>query len=501
MTVLDISTSEAMSSPYLFGPSFAGSSWDRWRAVIKASDSGGKALTDDETELFAEVAGRDPPSRRVRELVAIVGRGGGKDSIASLIATCAAINFDPRASKLRPGETVVVMCLACDRAQAGIVFGYIRAYFETIPALRSLVINWGSDSIELRNGVVIEVHTNNFRAVRGRSLLCVIFDELAFWRDENFASPDIEVHGAVTPGLGRVPNSMLIMISSAHKRSGLLFQRYRDHYGKDSDDVLVVHGTTLQFNPSFDAKIIERALEEDPQRYGAEYLSRWRDDLTSMFGRDLLDAAIDRNVIVRPPASSIRYTAGCDASGGRNDSFTAAIAHREHDGKIVLDLAYERKPPFNPSEVVAEIVALMREYRCAQITGDKYAAGWVVEAFQKAGARYIQSDRDRSAIYMDTLPLFTSGRARLLDSPRLISQFAALERRTFSTGRERIDPGPGHDDLCNSAAIAMSLVGKHAGPILVSDAVLARSLMPDSYQGTVGWDGKAGRPYTPRFLR
>ena len=170
MTVLDISTSEAMSSPYLFGPSFAGSSWDRWRRLSsRLSDSGGKALTDDETELFAEVAGRDPPSRRVRELVAIVGRGGGKDSIASLIATCAAINFDPRASKLRPGETVVVMCLACDRAQAGIVFGYIRAYFETIPALRSLVINWGSNSIELRNGVVIEVHTNNFRAVRGRS--------------------------------------------------------------------------------------------------------------------------------------------------------------------------------------------------------------------------------------------------------------------------------------------------------------------------------------------
>ena len=67
---------------------------------------------------------------------------------------------------------------------------------------------------------------------------------------------------------------MLIMISCAHKRSGLLYQRYRDHYGKDSDGVLVVHGTTLQFNPSFDAKIIERALEEDPQRYGAEYLCR-----------------------------------------------------------------------------------------------------------------------------------------------------------------------------------------------------------------------------------
>jgi len=100
----------------------------------------------------------------------------------------------------------------------------------------------------------------------------------------------------------------------------------------------------------------------------------------------------------------------------------------------------------------------MKQYFCDQITGDHYAAQWVVEAFRKAGARYIQSDRDRSSVYMDTLPIFTSGRARLLDNPKLISQFASLERRTFSTGRERIDPGPGHDDSANSAAIALSLL-------------------------------------------
>jgi hypothetical protein len=39
-------------------------------------------------------------------------------------------------------------------------------------------------------------------------------------------------------------------------------------------------GTTLQFNPSFDEDIIERALAEDPERYGAEYL-KWRDDLST----------------------------------------------------------------------------------------------------------------------------------------------------------------------------------------------------------------------------
>jgi len=200
-------------------------------------------------------------------------------------------------------------------------------------------------------------------------------------------------------------------------------------------------------------------------RRSAEYLCRWRDDLSTWLSRELLDASVDTGVLVRPPDAEHNYLAGCDASGGRNDSFTAAISHREGDGKIVLDALYERKAPFNPREVVDEIVALMRQYNCHKVTGDKYGAQWTVEAFTRAGARYVQSEFDRSAIYMNALPIFTSGRARLLDNPKLVSQFASLARRTFSTGRERIDPGPGHDDLCNSAAIAMSLADNKGGPV------------------------------------
>ena len=447
-----ITISSAMESPSLFAPYFRGPSWSVWKAVLKAANA--EPLDDAQKAAFTAVAGRGPPKKRVRELVAAVGRGGGKNSIASLLATLAAINFNPK-GKLRPGEKAVVMALACDRHQAGILFGYVKGYFETIPALKALVTRITADTIELSNEVVIEIHTSSFRAVRGRSILCAILDEAAFFRDENFASPDVELHAALSPGLARVKNSMLIIISSVHKRSGLLYQRWKDHYGCEGD-VLVVRGTTRQFNPSFDEKIIANALAEDRERYSSEYLSEWRDDLSTWLTRDLLDAAVDPGVVVRPPVGGVQYVAGCDASGGRNDSFTAAISHAEDD-KVILDVVYERKAPFNPSEVVGEIATLLREYKCGVITGDKYGAQWTVEAFAKVGITYRQSEHDRSAVYMNCLPLFSSGRARLLDNAKLISQFAALERRTFSTGRERVDPGPGHDDCCNSAAIALSL--------------------------------------------
>jgi hypothetical protein len=175
-----------------------------------------------------------------------------------------------------------------------------------------------------------------------------------------------------------------------------------------------------------------------------------------------------------------------------------AIAHREKDGRVVLDLLFERKAPFNPSQVTAEIAALLKSYRCSSVTGDKYAAQWVVEAFAKTGIKYVQSEADRSAIYLDCLPLFTAGRARLIDNARLVAQFAALERRTFSTGRDRVDHGKtGRDDACNSAAGALVLAasGKGAWFHLITDDVIRQASIPDPHSSN--YSGRHRSPADP----
>ena len=174
-----IRVTAAMNHPKLLGPRFSGDSWNTWRAVLRATFA--EPLSDAELADFRSIAEREPPKRPVSEAVYIVGRGGGRRASPVLIASCIALNFDPR-GKLRPGERAVVMVIAVDREQAGICHGYIRAYFEQIPALAATVKAIDSESIELRSGVVIEVHTNSYRSVRGRSIICAIFDECAFWR-------------------------------------------------------------------------------------------------------------------------------------------------------------------------------------------------------------------------------------------------------------------------------------------------------------------------------
>jgi hypothetical protein len=492
MKSVTISAAEAMVSPKLFAPFFAGESWSTWRACVKAMCA--ERMTGAEIEAFRAVAERDPPTKPISEAVVVAGRGAGKDSVASLIATMTAANFDPK-GKLRPGEKAVVMLLAVDRAQAGVAFGYCRGYFEQVPALAKLVKRIDSDSIELRNDTVIEVHPNSFRSVRGRTIICAIFDEVSFWRDETSATPDFEVAGAVAPGLARVPGSMLILISTAHKRSGLLYQKWKDHYGKDDPDVLVVKGTTRQFNPTFSAAIIERQLASDPQLYGAEYLSQWRDDLSTFISRDLLEAAVDVGVLVRPPIDSTKYFAFTDASGGVGDSFTLGIAHRASDGSIVLDLLFEKRAPFDPYAVTLEIVELLKTYHCATVVGDSYGAKWVSEAFVKAGVTYRKSDLDRSAVYLNALPLFTSGRARLIDNARLVAQFAALERRTFPTGRDRVDHGrSGRDDAANSAAGALVLAARTVAQ------KIPMTVCPDLSRGGVMYGAPSGSGIPAHYL-
>jgi hypothetical protein len=160
-------------------PFFTGKSWATWIAAVKAAFA--EPQSDDELALFKTVAaGRAPPAERVRELVCTVGRGGGKDSIASFLASYLAVSFNPK-GKLRPGERAFVLCLACDKAQAAIAFGYIKGYFERIPALSAMVSNIGPSSIELSNGVTVEIIINSYRSVRGRSIQACIFDEAAFF--------------------------------------------------------------------------------------------------------------------------------------------------------------------------------------------------------------------------------------------------------------------------------------------------------------------------------
>ena len=105
--------------------------------------------------------------------------------------------------------------------------------------LAGQVASIGRDEICLHGDICISVVTNSFRVARGMTLLAVIGDEVSYWRDESSAQPDVETYRAVLPSLV-ASGGMWIGICTGYRRAGLLFQKHRDHFGHDGDDVLVV---------------------------------------------------------------------------------------------------------------------------------------------------------------------------------------------------------------------------------------------------------------------
>jgi hypothetical protein len=204
-----ISFVQAFDDPNIFGPYFKGPSWNGWRAVLKAVR--GVALNDEELRFFRSVADRDPPKRRVRELWVIAGRRSGKDSVASAMGTHAALQ---PYSGLRPGEASTIMCLDCDKEQAKIVTRYSRGYFDKVPLLADLIDQDTQDGFTLKSGSEFAVLANNFRAVRGRTVVFAVLDECAFYRSSESLSPDYETYNAIVPGMATISGSMLVGISS-----------------------------------------------------------------------------------------------------------------------------------------------------------------------------------------------------------------------------------------------------------------------------------------------
>lgn len=452
---------EATADPQVFAPHFKGSTWDAWWAFLSAIF--GLPMTDAELAIYHRHTGRTvAPTAPSREVAVVIGRRGGKSRVLALIATYLATFRDYEAF-LAPGEVATIAVIAADRKQARAIFRYVIGMLKAVDLLAAEIQDETAESVTLRNRVAIEIHTASFRVTRGYSFAAVLADEVAFWRNENSVNPDREIIKAIRPGLTSIPGAMLLLASSPYAKRGVLYDAYRRHYGKDGARVLVWKASTSEMNPQIDPAIIAEAYEDDPASAAAEYGAEFRDDIADFVRREVVEACVVPGRYELGRISGNRYSAFVDLSGGGSDSMTLAIAHREND-RPILDAVREITPPCSPESVVAEFVTLLKSYGLTSVTGDRYAGEWPREQFRKLGISYELSEKPKSDIYRDFLPLLNSGQAELLDIAKLVSQFCGLERRTARGGRDSIDHAPGgHDDLVNAVAGALLLVGRSTG--------------------------------------
>jgi hypothetical protein len=437
-----------------------GASWQAWRVVAKALHA--LPLSRDELALFrCQTRRTTPPTAPVAEAWLIVGRRGGKSRFDALSALYAGIRRDYRAV-LAPGERATVPVIAADKKQARNVMRYLRGLCA-LPAFAPYVVRALKESVELTTGATVEVHTASYRTTRGYTLAAAVADEAAFWKSEESSEPDVEILDALRPGMATIADALLLGSSTPYARRGVLWQAFEQHYGRDDSPVLVWVADTLTMHPANArlAAVVAKAFEEDAvaaaSEYGRDGRVSFRSDVEAFLAREAVQAVTVPERRELPRAAGVRYVGFVDPSGGSQDAFTLAVAHRDGE-RGVLDCVRVVQPPFSPDEVVREFAAVLRSYGVHSVTGDRYAGEWPRERFRARGIRYDPSERTRSELYGLLLPLVNAARCELLDLPPLRAQLLGLERRVARSGKDSIDHAPGgHDDLANAAAGALVL--------------------------------------------
>lgn len=447
---LGLSIIQVIEDPDLFGPLFKHQeTWTGWKTFLKGLF--GLGMDEEERKFFTEHTGRQvAPSEQSAEAFAIVGRRGGKSFISAVIAAYLAIF---RLWQLSKGDVGYIFVISPDRQQARVVLSYIKSIFA-LPAFEHLVDAELKTELRLKNSIAIEVRTASFRTIRGYTVLAAICEELSFWRDENSANPAQEIMTALLPALSTVPGSLLLGISTPYAKSGVLYEAFKMFYGKDDADIpLIWKAPTSAMNPCFRESAIRRFFERDAVAARSEYSAEFREDLETYMALELIESLTVPGRTLLPPEAEKRYSAFVDVSGGRSDSFTLGIAHKEDEMIIIDRLEEVRSPIPNPQDVIKSFCEILHSYRIASVTGDRYGGNWSSSEFRKGGIQYVDSKIDKSEIFLQFQAVCAMHRVALPDSERLRTQLQQLERRTRAGGKDSIDHPEGlHDDAANAVA-------------------------------------------------
>jgi hypothetical protein len=460
-----------MRAPELLGPHLGGDSFRAWHTFVAAVHALPPPYPDS-LAVFQQCTGRTRwPTEPTREVLGLMGRRSGKTFVTAALAIHRCVFHE---HQLPPGTEGVFMCIAANQRQAAVLLRYVKGLLRQVPVLAREIESDTSRSITFRNGTRLETHAANFRGIRGLTVIGACVDELAFLRSsaDYSAVPAEELLEALRPAMATVPDAVLTLLSSPYAKRGEAYRLFDRYFGKEDAPVQVWRAATRTFNPTVSERTIRMAMERDEASARAEYFAEFRSDIDGYVSREIVDACTDTGITVRPYDPRYRYVAFVDPSGGRVDAMTLAIAHSEtRDGVTaqILDCVIEVKPPFNPDATVQRFVDVLREYRVTTVCGDRYAGEWTRQPFSRRNIRYVPADQSRSDLYLALLPLLTSGRVRLLDLPALGLQLTGLERRTSTTGRDRIDHAPGgHDDAANAAAGALVSLESKPAPFLAA---------------------------------
>jgi len=216
--------------------------------------------------------------------------------------------------------------------------------------------------------------------------------------------------------------------------------------------------------------------------------NRWVTSEGSWLPPGLLEAAVDRAVIERPPEEGARHRGFVDNSGGSNDDMVLCIAHASNGKRIIDGLWHQAgRPPFDPVKVIDGFAEMLRRYRISHVWGDTFGGQYFMSEYAKRGIGYTVCPLSPSELYEACEVGFNKGDICLVNHARLLEQLAAL----LEKGGKIVHRYSGHDDFSNACAGALWMLAQDS--IYDTPAVIVASGRRISADGPMTYGQRGGQ--------
>lgn len=448
-----------------------------------------------EVELYKYMTEQDynPLSlKKKNKINFIIGRRGGKTTLAAMLAIYCAIkeNWRPYLNKTR---YATVLILSHSREFSDEVLDIIRGLIEDSPVLKrvinkrrkntastmNLAVPYFKEKLIEFSRVQIKVGAASSKTTRGIAACAVLCDEIAFWNlDENMKESDAKILKAVRPAtkqFGR--KALLIKLSSPGIKQGILYSEWnRWLEGKLPSSYTCFKAPTWVWNTILPKEEYVEEWELDEDGFNTEYRANFVDSLSNFILPEFIDLATMKGVSFCPPeprgkASSVTYKAAIDAAY-KKDVFTFSVmGHFENRIKqyVLKGFAGTKENPVRAFEVAKYVRTICNEYGIDEVEADQYSFQPLKEIFEQFGITLTErvfSLTFKKKVYFNLKRLVHSQQIDLLDNPTLIGELKALVVEQTPSGQIRIGHPPGgSDDYSDATAVATYSAVETAGQL------------------------------------
>lgn len=415
------------------------------------------------------------PASKPRRVVLIGGIRGGK----SLMSCCAAIHgvLTADLSRLTTNELprFAIIGPAVDAAKAtyvqlcGILTGSpkLSCYVEGEPTAERVIIRRPDGyRVEI---VVVAAHRGGL-SVRNRWLTGFVLEEVASFGSESTGAA-VNAEGILQAAETRLlPGCQGWLISSPFGPMGLLWELYREYFGKPGDTI-VIHAPTRALNPSFPQERIDEIEREDPDTAAREYNAEWIDADSAFLPAVLIDKATR----AAPTQRSGRAFAAAMDPATRGNSWTLACGWSEQAldpndktikrTRVVIAAVWQwtgsKKFPLSPRAVLKEAAGLLAPYGVASIYTDQWSLDALAEHAQAAGLRLVEHEGDKDMPYVKLRTLLQNELIELPPDPVMRQDLLAIRQRASANGVKVHLPLTADGRHCDYAP-SVSLVAHYA---------------------------------------